>query len=205
MGCTEPRSNTFAMRTLSLSLLLYAKLAILSSANFTFLIPTIDISPEVKVPVLSKHTRLTFASASKVRPPLISMPLLAIAPIAAMYTKGDMTSAHGAAADKNANERYIAPPRPKKGTPSTTGINIIVAKVINRIILEYLSPTSSINRLTRGLRCCALSVSFAILAGVLFSEDCEDLTINTPSIFIAPAGISSPILRRTGKASPVMC
>ena len=164
-----------------------------------------DISPNVKVPVLSKHTRLTFASASRVRPPLMRIPLLAIAPIAATYTNGDMSSAHGAAADKNANERYIAPPRPKKGTPNTRGAVTIVAKVINKIILEYLSPTSSINRLTRGLRCCALSVSFAILAGVLFSEDCEDLRINTPSMFIAPAGISSPILRRTGKASPVMC
>ena len=63
----------------------------------------------------------------------------------------------------------------------------------------------SINRETFGRRRCAASVSRAIRAGVLSSLDLKLFTTSTPSVFIAPAGISSPYLFITGKASPVMC
>ena len=55
--------------------------------------------------------------------------------MAATYTSGDINNAHGAAADKNAKLRYMAPPRPKNGIPSTIGAAAMVIKVMANIAL----------------------------------------------------------------------
>mmetsp|Transcript_4050 Transcript_4050/g.13543 ORF Transcript_4050/g.13543 Transcript_4050/m.13543 type:complete len:713 (+) Transcript_4050:348-2486(+) len=103
----------------------------------TFSTETHTIVPVVMVPVLSSATVPTSARASKVRPPRTKTPRLAAAPIAAMYTSGDMSKAHGAAALRKANARYIAPVLPRNGHPNKVGPRIMVSAVIARIALEY--------------------------------------------------------------------
>ena len=146
------------------------------------------IRPLVIVPVLSSATVPHSANASKVTPPRTSTPRRAHAPIAATYTSGAISSAHGAAADRNANALYIAPPRPRNGQPKTKGPTTIVNAVTARIALEYVSPTRSSIIVTAGRRFCAASVRRAMRAGVLSSEDRMDLTTNAPSELTAPAG-----------------
>ena len=163
------------------------------------------IRPLVIVPVLSSATVPHSANASKVTPPRTSTPRRAHAPIAATYTSGAISSAHGAAADRNANALYIAPPRPRNGQPKTKGPTTIVNAVTARIALEYVSPTRSSIIVTAGRRFCAASVRRAMRAGVLSSEDRMDFTTNAPSELTAPAGTSSPTRFKTGNASPVMC
>ena len=138
-------------------------------------------------------------------PPRTRTPLRAHAPTAATYTSGDISSAHGAAAERNANARYIAPARPRSGRPQISGPKIIVAAVTPRIALLYLSPNVSRSRDTAGLRACAASVSRAMRAGVESSALRMDRTTSAPSLLSAPAGISSPTRLVTGNASPVMC
>ena len=157
------------------------------------------------VPVLSSATVPHSANASNVTPPLTSTPRRAHAPIAATYTNGAISSAHGAAADRNANALYIAPPSPRNGQPKTKGPTTIVNAVTARIALEYVSPTRSSIIVTAGRRFCAASVRRAMRAGVLSSEDRMDFTTNAPSELTAPAGTSSPTRFKTGNASPVMC
>ena len=127
------------------------------------------------------------------------------APTAATYTSGDMSSAHGAAAERNANARYIAPALPMNGMPNTTGPSTIVASVIPSMALLYRSPNVSSNRETAGRRFCAASVKRAMRAGVECSASRVVRTTSAPSLFTAPAGISSPTRFETGSASPVMC
>mmetsp|Transcript_4564 Transcript_4564/g.19456 ORF Transcript_4564/g.19456 Transcript_4564/m.19456 type:complete len:518 (+) Transcript_4564:1872-3425(+) len=163
------------------------------------------ICPVVIVPVLSSATVPHSASASSVSPPLTKTPRRAHAPTAAMYTSGDMSSAHGAAAERNAKARYIAPDRPRNGMPKTAGPRIIVAAVTPKIALLYLSPKVSSRRLTAGRRFCAASVKRAMRAGVESSALRSVFTTSAPSLFTAPAGTSSPTRFETGSASPVMC
>ena len=163
------------------------------------------IRPDVMVPVLSSATTPHSASASNVTPPLTSTPRRAHAPTAATYTSGDISSAHGAAAERNANARYIAPPRPVRGQPSARGPTTITSAVNAKIARLYLSPNASRSRETAGRRFCAASVRRAMRAGVESSALRVERTTNAPSEFTAPAGISSPTRFTTGKASPVMC
>ena len=163
------------------------------------------ICPVVIVPVLSSATAPHSASASSVSPPRTSTPRRAHAPTAATYTSGDMSSAHGAAAERNANARYIAPALPMNGMPNTTGPSTIVASVIPSMALLYRSPNVSSNRETAGRRFCAASVKRAMRAGVECSASRVVRTTSAPSLFTAPAGISSPTRFETGSASPVMC
>ena len=107
-----------------------------SESPKTRLMDTHFIRPLVMVPVLSNATVPHSARASKVTPPRTRTPRLAHAPMAATYTSGAMRSAQGAAADKKANARYMAPPRPKNGQPNASGPHTIVSAVTARIALE---------------------------------------------------------------------
>ena len=157
------------------------------------------------VPVLSSATTPHSARVSKVTPPRTSTPRLAHAPTAATYTSGAISSAQGAAAERNAKARYIAPPRPISGQPRRGGPTTIVSAVTARIALLYRSPKVSRRRLTVGRRFCAASVRRAMRAGVESSADRSERTTSAPSLFTAPAGTSSPTRFVTGSASPVMC
>ena len=107
-----------------------------SKSSKTRFMDTHFILPLVMVPVLSNATVPHSARASKVTPPRTRTPRRAHAPMAATYTSGAMRSAQGAAADKKANARYAAPPRPKNGQPKTSGPHTIVSAVTARIALE---------------------------------------------------------------------
>ena len=161
--------------------------------------------PVVSVPVLSSATAPQSARASRVRPPRTRAPLCAAAPMAATYASGAMSRAHGAAADRKAKARYMAPPEPAKGMPRTEGPAAAMQKVSSSTHRLYLSDSVSSRRCTRGRRCWAAAVRRAMRAGVLSARRRVALMTSTPSALVAPAGTSS--LRRTamGAASPVRC
>mmetsp|Transcript_19232 Transcript_19232/g.39730 ORF Transcript_19232/g.39730 Transcript_19232/m.39730 type:complete len:207 (-) Transcript_19232:2284-2904(-) len=86
MGWLLSLSSTARQRRISFLFFHFPTASSLSTAN----------SPCVSVPVLSQHTTLTFARASRCTPPFTMIPLCAVAASPATYVTGvDIIRAHG--------------------------------------------------------------------------------------------------------------
>ena len=191
IGCSERDSTEAAART---------KAVAASASNWGAWVAVTDMSPVVRVPVLSKTTAVSERVSSRTRGPRMRTPICAPRPTPTMIASGvARPRAHGHEMMRTATAAETARAESPVARSHTTKVAIAKAMTMGTKMAEMRSA----RRCTCALPVCASSTMRAICASIVSAPTRVASTVSAPSVAMVPPTTPVPSRTATGADSPV--